>query len=150
VGFSTALVCILYDPKRKGIASRASDSPSGSIRGLLRHITDPRQSILSPLKIKTPAHICLRILYFLFLNPIIAFAVQILLALFSTILVLSQKFSAPKDPKGFCGLQDEEENVWGFGQTLNMMMLLLPAMSAFQTYLEGRQVISEGFTRSKD
>jgi hypothetical protein len=150
VVFSTALVCIRYDPKRKGTASRALDSPSGSIRGLVRRITDPRHRILSPLNIKAPAHVCLRILNFLFLNPIIAFAIQILLAIISTILGLNQKFSAPKDPKRSCGLQDEGENVWGFGQTLSVVMLLLPAMSACQTYLEGRQDIIGGFTRSKD
>lgn len=92
----------------------------------------------------------MRILYYLFLNPIIAFGVQILLALLSAVLVLSQKFAAPHDPKRFCGLQDENENVWGFGQTLSVVMLLLPAMSACQAYLEGRQAISEGFTRVKD
>jgi hypothetical protein len=151
VGFSTALVCILYDPKRKATTSRALKSSGGSTRGLARRVTDPRQRCLPLLDIKkTPAHIGLRILYYLFLNPIIAFAVQILLAMFSTVLVLSQKFAAPKDPERFCGLQDAAENVWGFGQTLSVVMLLLPAMSAFQTYLEGRQDIGEGFTRSKD
>jgi hypothetical protein len=150
VGFSTALVCILYDPKREGTVSRTLDSSGGSMRGLARRVTDPRQRNLARLDIKTPAHVGLRILYYLFLNPIIAFAVQILLAIFSTVLVLSQKFAAPKDPERFCGLQDAGENVWGFGQTLSVVMLLLPAMSACQTYLEGRQDIKEGFTRSKD
>ncbi|KAF2032495.1 hypothetical protein EK21DRAFT_109874 [Setomelanomma holmii] len=148
VGFSTALVCILYDPKRKGTASRASDSPSESVRGLVRRVTDPKSR--PPLDIKLPAHFGLRLLYYLFLNPLIAFVMQILLAILSAILVLSQKFAAPKDAKKFCGLQDEGENVWGFGQTLSVVMLLLPAMSACQTYLEGRQDISEGFTRAKD
>jgi hypothetical protein len=68
--------------------------------------------------------------------------VQIILALLSVILVLSQKFAMPEGGDGQkCGLQDEGENVWGFGQTLSVVMLLLPAMSACQTYLEGRQDI---------
>ncbi|KAH7394928.1 hypothetical protein DE146DRAFT_615272 [Phaeosphaeria sp. MPI-PUGE-AT-0046c] len=142
VGFSTALVCILHDPKRKGIVSRSND--------IARNATDPRQSVLPPLDIRAPAYVSRHILCHLFLNPLIAFGVQILLAILSVILVLTQKFSPPKDPTQFCGLQDEEENVWGFGQTLSVVMLLLPAMTACQTYLEGRQEISEGFTMSKN
>jgi hypothetical protein len=147
VGFSTALVCILYDPKRKGMSSPASDV---SIRGLVRRFTDTKQDNSQPFNIRTPGQIGLRILYYVFLNRLIAFIVQILLAVLSTILVLTQKFTPPTDPKRFCGLQDGGENVWGFGQTLSVVMLLLPAMSACQTYLEGRQDICEVFTRSKD
>jgi hypothetical protein len=147
VGFSTALVCILCKLKRKSAASRIADSPGGPF---VRHVTDPKQKIRPPLDIRAPAHIGLRVLYYLFLNPLIAFTVQILLAILSVILVLTQKFSPPRDPEKFCGLQDKSENVWGFGQTLSVVMLLLPAMSACQTYLEGRQDISEGFTRWKD
>jgi hypothetical protein len=147
VGFSTALVCILYDPKRRGVSPNSSN---GSIRNLVRRATDPHQRILPPLDFRAPAHIGRSILYYLFLNPLIAFGVQILLAILSAILVLTQKFAQPKDPEKFCGLQDKGENVWGFGQTLSVVMLLLPAMSACQTYLEGRQDISEGFTRSKE
>ncbi|KAH7061913.1 hypothetical protein BKA63DRAFT_587671 [Paraphoma chrysanthemicola] len=148
VGFSTALVCILYDPQRSGTASRASDSSEASMAKLVRRVTDAKQR--PPLDIKLPAHFGMRLLYYLFLNPLIAFAVQILLAILSAILVLSQKFAAPEDGGKFCGLQSEGENVWGFGQTLSVVMLLLPAMSACQTYLEGRQDISEGFTRGRD
>ncbi|KAF1841223.1 uncharacterized protein K460DRAFT_410612 [Cucurbitaria berberidis CBS 394.84] len=145
VGFSTALVCILYDPQSKSLASRASSSSSGStMMGLIQRVTEP------PHGISLPAHLGLQIIYYLFLNPLIAFAVQILLAILSAILVLSQKFAVPDDAKRFCGLQDELENIWGFGQTLSVAMLLLPALSATHTYLEGRQDISQGFTRSKD
>jgi hypothetical protein len=150
VGFSTALVCILYDPNGKGSSPAASESSRGSIAGLFRHATDTQRRSMPLLGILAPAHIGLRILYYLLLNPLIAFGVQILLAILSAILVLTQKFSLPRDPMRFCGLQDESENAWGFGQTLSVVMLLLPAMSACQTYLEGRQEISEGFTRSKD
>lgn len=146
VGFSTALVCILYDPNRR-TKSHASDASGSSVAVLARRITDPNQRVLPPMDFRAPAHIGLRILYYLFLNPIIAFGVQILLATLSAVLVLTQKFSSPKDPKRFCGLQDDGENVWGFRQTLSVVMLLLPAMSACQTYLEGRQDISQGFER---
>lgn len=106
--------------------------------------------MLSSLDYKAPAQLGLVLLYYLFLNPLIAFGVQILLAILSAILVLTQKFAVPKDSSRFCGLQDDAENVWGFGQTLSVVMLLLPAMSASQTLLEGRHDISEGFTTRKD
>lgn len=73
---------------------------------------------------------------------------QILLAVLSVVLVMSQKFSRPPPPvlvgdgeEGWCGLQDERENGWGFGQTLSLVMLALPGMSAAQAYFEGRREI---------
>jgi len=149
VGFSTALVCILYSPKRNGSASRASDSSGSNLIRRVTDLTDTKQ-MLPSLRYKAPAQMGLKLLYYLFLNPLVAFGVQILLAILSAILVLSQKFSTPKDPTRFCGLQDDGENAWEFGQTLSVVMLLLPAMSACQTFLEGRQEISEGFTTRKD
>lgn len=91
-----------------------------------------------------PANFGLGLFYIVFLNPLIAFIIQLILAVLSVILVLSQKFSIPEEPGRWCGLQDRGENVWGFGQTLSMVMLLLPTMSAAQAYLEGRQHIQEG------
>jgi hypothetical protein len=135
VGFSTALVCILYEPKGKRLPWHSLDSSNGSIRGLVHCVTDQKPRDLPPLIIRCPAHI---------LNPLITFIVQILLAILSAVLVLTQKFAVPENPERFCGLQDEGENRWGFGQTLSVVMLLLPAMSACQTYLEGRQDIREG------
>lgn len=143
VGFSTTLACILYDPQRKGLRSRTSDS-SGS---MVRRLTDQAMSrslCSSHTIMMMLARFGLRIIYFLFLNPLSAFTVQILLATLSAILVLSQKFAEPSDQKRFCGLQDKEENVWGFGQTLSVAMLLLPVLGAVHTYLEGRQDIREG------
>jgi hypothetical protein len=150
VGFSTALVCILYDPRRKGTTRSTSEASRVSIAGIRWRTIDLKQKIKLPMDVIAMAHIGLRLLYHFFLNPLIAFGVQILLAILSVVLVLTQKFSPPKDPDRFCGLQDEGENAWGFGQTLSVVMLLLPAMSACQTYLEGRQEISEGFARSKN
>jgi hypothetical protein len=151
VGFSTALVCILYDPEARIISSHASDSSGNSITALVRRFTDPKHAGTGgKLHTMCPARLGLRLIYYLFLNPFVAFIVQILLAILSAILVLTQKFAAPEDSKRFCGLQDEQENVWGFGQTLSVVMLLLPAITALQTYLEARQDIREGFTREKD
>jgi hypothetical protein len=151
VGFSTALVCILYDPEGRIISSHSSDTSTNSVSALVRRFTDPKHAGTGgKLHIMCPARLGLRLIYYLFLNPFVAFIVQILLAILSAILVLTQKFAVPEDPKRFCGLQDEEENVWGFGQTLSVVMLLLPAITALQTYLEARQDISEGFTRQKD
>ncbi|OAK93443.1 hypothetical protein IQ06DRAFT_94632 [Phaeosphaeriaceae sp. SRC1lsM3a] len=150
VGFSTAPLFILYDPQRQNIKSGTREAHVGSLRGVVRRATDPRRSILPPFDTRAPAHISICILYYLFLSPLIAFGVQGLLSTLSVILVLTQKFSPPKDSEKFCGLQDEDENMWGFGQTLSIVMLLLPAMTAFQTYLQGRQDIREGFSRSKN
>jgi hypothetical protein len=146
IGFSTALVCILYDPDRKSAASKAASDSSGPMMGFMHRLTDqkPPTPSCSPYFILLPAHFGLRLVYFLFLNPLIAFTVQILLAVLSTVLVLSQKFARPGNQKELCGLQDEGENVWGFGQTLSVAMLLLPVLSACHTYLEGRQEIREG------
>ena len=146
VGFSTALVCILYDPDRKSAASKAASDSSGSIVQLVRRLTDqkPPTPSCSPHFMLLPAHFGLRLVYFLFLNPLIAFTVQILLAILSGVLVLTQKFAQPDNQKAFCRLQDEGENVWGFGQTLSVAMLLLPVLSAGHTYFEGRQDIREG------
>lgn len=143
VGFSTALVCILYDPERRGSKSPASDS-SGSMAHIVRRLTDQKPPLQPTQIIMLPAHFGLRLIYFLFLNPLIAFTVQISLALLSAVLVLTQKFAQPGDQRSFCGLQDEGENLWGFGQTLSVAMLLLPVLSACHTYLEGRQDIRDG------
>ncbi|CAN9158698.1 unnamed protein product [Alternaria alternata] len=150
IGFSTALVCILYDPEGRGLDTPSSCSET-SIQALVRRLTDSTQKEkgFSP-RFICPARLGLRLIYFLFLNPAIAFVVQILLAILSAILVLTQKFAAPEDPANFCGLQDKEENVWGFGQTLSVVMLLLPAITALQTYLEARQDIKQGFSRTHD
>ncbi|EOA87635.1 uncharacterized protein SETTUDRAFT_109368 [Exserohilum turcica Et28A] len=147
VGFSTALVCILYDPEGRGV-----ESPSvNSFQALVRRMTDTELRSKSCLvRYLCPARCGLQLMLYLFLNPAIAFVVQILLAILSATLVLTQKFAAPEDPGRFCGLQDDEENVWGFGQTLSVTMLLLPAIAAMQTYLEARQDISEGFRCSHD
>lgn len=146
VGFSTALVCILYDADRKTTASRAASESSGSMMQLLRRFTDqkPPTPSCSTHLVLLPAHLGLQLIYLLFLNPLIAFSMQILLAILSAVLVLTQKFARPSDQKTFCGLQGEGDNVWGFGQTLSVAMLLLPVLSAFHTYLEGRHDIREG------
>jgi hypothetical protein len=73
-----------------------------------------------------------------------------LLVILSATLVLTQKFAAPEEPESFCGLHDDEENVWGFGQMLSIVMLLLPVIAALQTYLEAREDIKKGFTRTHD
>lgn len=150
VGFSTALVCIGYDPGKKRVKgpviSRAATTPGH------RWISQrPTESSYSQREIRYRlARYILRTIYHLWFNPVIAFLIQIMLAVLSTILVLSQKFSVATNPALFCGLQNSGENAWGFGQTLSIAMLLLPAMSACQTYLEGRQDIREGITRTKD
>jgi hypothetical protein len=140
LGFSTALVCILYDPRRRRTASHVSGGSGRSMGGVVRGITDSKPRSYPPLKTLIPSNLGFRLLYHVFIHPLIAFAIQILLAVLSVVLVLTQKFAVPQNPE-FCGLQNEGDNEWGFGQTLSMVMLLLPAMSAGQTYLEGRHDI---------
>ncbi|PSN62317.1 hypothetical protein BS50DRAFT_592508 [Corynespora cassiicola Philippines] len=159
LGFSTALACILYAPCSSSTCSpthahapaallkRRSSLSGKSLVSLVKKIADAAPSPRATMRI--PASVALRLLYCLFLNPLIAFAVQILLAVLSVVLVMSQKFSRPPPPpvlvgdgeEGWCGLQDERENGWGFGQTLSLVMLALPGMSAAQAYFEGRREI---------
>ena len=82
---------------------------------------------------------------YILINPLVAFLVQILLAVLGIVFVATQK--ASKSPPGgkWCGLQDFEENKWGFGQVLSMLMLLLPFMNAAHTYLEGRHQIQKEY-----
>ncbi|KAF2728307.1 hypothetical protein EJ04DRAFT_591904 [Polyplosphaeria fusca] len=142
IGFSTALTCILSHPQKSSkstsnLKKRTTDSSVNPMKCLLPATCDHDPFL-------THAGKCgLVLLRYLFFNPLIAFIVQILLAILSVVLVLSQKFSPPDDPKHWCGLQDGEENAWGFGQTLSVVMLLLPAMSAGQTYLEARHAIQK-------
>ncbi|XPS99497.1 pre-rRNA-processing protein esf1 [Ascochyta lentis] len=145
IGFSTALVCILYSPDRKRRASRASDASASSMTRIVRRLTDQKSTLhsCSPRVLMAPAHFGLRLVYVLFLNPLIALMVQILLATLSAVLVLTQKFAKPGG-RSVCGLQDEGENVWGFGQTLSVAMLLLPVLGAVGVFLEGRQDIRMG------
>jgi hypothetical protein len=149
-GFSTALVCILYRPPKAELTYRRSSSSGRSTKSLLSRCIPRKVPITFTLPgypsqfVMLPANFGLRLLYYLVLNPLIAFTIQIVLASLSVILVLSQKFAVPDDKTVWCGLQDSGENIWGFGQTLSVVMLLLPAMSAAQTYLEGRQDIQDG------
>lgn len=141
-GFSTALVCIMWTPKGKR-SPRGTTLWNHDWRGVQRRQSEPRFLDRSS-SMAIPANFGLGLFYILFLNPLVAFIIQLILAVLSVILVLSQKFSVPEEPEKWCGLQDEGENAWGFGQTLSVVMLLLPAMSAAQAYLEGRQDILEG------
>ncbi|MCJ1409318.1 hypothetical protein MMC19_003397 [Ptychographa xylographoides] len=48
---------------------------------------------------------------------------------------MAQKFMT-NPVAGGCDLSSSEENVWGFGQTLPMFFLLIPGLSALETYFE--------------
>lgn len=138
LGFSTALVCIMWTPQRRNTSPRGTNIWPYDSKG-----ARPKFEIRSS-SAAVPANLGIGLFYILFLNPLVAFIMQLILALLSTILVLSQKFSVPAEPGKWCGLQDRGKNEWGFGQTLSVVMLLLPGMSAAQAYLEGRQDIKEG------
>jgi hypothetical protein len=95
VGFSTALVYFLRSREQRGSAACVrlicwfDVWPRSS-----RH--RPRQKWLPLRDIGTPVQISIRILYNFFLSIIIASTVQILLAIVSTVLVLSQNFRRQK------------------------------------------------------
>ncbi|EFQ92146.1 hypothetical protein CFE70_007943 [Pyrenophora teres f. teres 0-1] len=149
IGVSTALVCILHDPDDRRRRDSPASLPSSSsrrylIRYLIHRVMDPEKAEngISRLYLY-PARLGWRLVCLLFLTPSVAFVVQNLLANVSAVLVLTQKFVKPEDQGKFCGLQGDEENVWGFGQMLSVVMLLLPVLMAAQTYLEARHEIFE-------
>lgn len=67
-------------------------------------------------------------------HPFEVFIIQILFAVISLYFVLAQKFAPTPDPQ-FCSLNNADENLWGFGQTLPMFLLLQPLVTALETYL---------------
>lgn len=94
-------------------------------------------------------HASKQVLWFIiFLNPPVIFAFQIIFAMISFAFILIQKFAEPpkffKDckgsPKELCdsllcqGLNNNNENQWGFGQMLAMALLVLPFLAAIETY----------------
>ncbi|ORX95700.1 hypothetical protein BCR34DRAFT_628981 [Clohesyomyces aquaticus] len=126
LGFSTALVCVLHRPRQSPLGSpgRRGSSSSSNQLPIIGRIA--KSSSIARVSSNNPA---ILIIYDLFLNPLIVFMVK------------SQKFAKPEDETEWYGLQDGGENTWGLGQTLSVIMLLLPAMSATQIYLEGRHDI---------
>lgn len=80
--------------------------------------------------------------WLLFLNPPMIFALQILFAKISIAFLLMQKFAGPTS-KDICpdclypymcqGLNNPNENQWGFGQMLSMFVLVLPILAAIET-----------------
>lgn len=135
IGFSTALVCIRYKPQKDTFSPRSTDSWASRLRGGERNMGFKARLIA----ILAKFGLCL--FHIIFRNPLIAFIIQITLAVLSVVLVLTQKFSVPGEPNVWCSLQNEGENAWEFGQTLSVFMLLLPAMSLGLTYLEGKEDI---------
>jgi hypothetical protein len=71
--------------------------------------------------------------YCMFLNPFTIFFSQVFIALFSAGLSVGQKLWNPVNAG--CSLYDTNENAWGFGQILAMLLLLLPLFSVFEAYI---------------
>lgn len=95
--------------------------------------------------------------WLIFFNPPMIFAMQVIYANISLVFVLLQKFGGPS-PSQVCwdpaecdlyfmckGLDNEEENKWGFGQMLAMFVLLLPFLAAVETY-QGESISSSSPT----
>jgi hypothetical protein len=76
--------------------------------------------------------------YLLFLNPCTVFVLQVWFAVLSLELALEQKFAKPSADDilvgNSCTLNGSAENTMGFGQTLAVLLLLQPFLSAFETY----------------
>jgi hypothetical protein len=73
--------------------------------------------------------------YLILLGPFPIFVMQVLFATLSLGLTVAQKSIESPNAKLWCSLNSDEENAWGFGQILAMLLLLLPVLSAFETYL---------------
>lgn len=87
-------------------------------------------------------------------DPVLVFALQIVLATLSVVWTLLQRFAAPPPPGHYDKFLEYDEpanrlcslriaaggyDAWSFGQTLPMFLLALPVLSAWETYI-GEQV----------
>lgn len=79
--------------------------------------------------------------YIVFLSPGLVFLLQIVFAAISLGFTLAQKFSVPQAGSHLCSLRSSDEDTWGFGQLLPMILLSLPLLSAMEAYNEA--VVSE-------
>jgi hypothetical protein len=73
--------------------------------------------------------------YLFFLGPFPIFVTQILFAALGLSLTVAQKSIESPNAKLWCSLNSDEENAWGFSQILAILLLFLPILSAFETYL---------------
>ncbi|KAM0263742.1 hypothetical protein ACHAQJ_001057 [Trichoderma viride] len=76
----------------------------------------------------------------LFSTPFTVFIIQIVVAIISLVFCLGQKFSKapPIESSDFiseyCGLNEGENNQWGFGQVTAMILLATPVLFSVETY----------------
>jgi hypothetical protein len=100
-------------------------NPKGILRRLFRKIL--RATIRTRIKVVIKKLFW----YCLFPSPGTVFLLQVIFALVSVFFGLVQKFAKRS---GYCNLSGAGENTWSFGQTLPMFLLLLPLLSAAETY----------------
>jgi hypothetical protein len=81
--------------------------------------------------------------FFLFSTPFSVFILQILLTVVSLVFCLAQKFTkAPplnkKDMdngiRAWCGLNEDKDSQWGFGQINAMILLATPLLFSIEAY----------------
>lgn len=72
--------------------------------------------------------------YLMLLTPCTIFVLQICFALISMVMALLQKFLRVPANEGLCDLRTSNEDTWGFGQLLPMLLLWLPLLSAVEAY----------------
>jgi hypothetical protein len=72
--------------------------------------------------------------YLVFLTPFSVFVLQITFAAFSVALALAQKFTPVSADSDMCSLRSKQENEMGYGQILAILLLILPAIAAYEAY----------------
>jgi hypothetical protein len=72
--------------------------------------------------------------YLMYLTPFSVFVLQILFAAFSVAMALAQKFTPSGPDPNSCSLRSKEENEMGYGQILAILLLVLPAIAAYEAY----------------
>ena len=73
--------------------------------------------------------------FLVFGHPFVVCICQICFATLAMFYVLAQKFVPSNDPDRPCDLTSTDENTWGFGQMLSMLLLVLPL-------LQGAEILS--------
>ena len=97
-------------------------------RGLRSALSDGAYALLSKVVSAT-------FWFLIFGHPFFICVIQLAITSLSAFSALTQKFIASKDPNFPCDLTTSaEENAWGFGQMLAMLLLLLPLLQGLETF----------------
>ena len=140
--YSTAILQGWLQAERNSRRTKRVQKPRFEVRSetqkqflRFQHLRSARVHLPFPLD-QIPRNIlvaCAR--YLLFSSPCTIFVLQVMLATAATGITLAQKFSKQKVNDTFlCTLNSVDENSWGFGQIVPMLLLWLPFLSALEVY----------------